>query len=96
MGYLRRPGNLCQPSYNQMGVSTLSSAPTSLRTTRGSYGPVLRLCPSVKSETNSPVSIYWLCSNLKGAVSTLVQTCLCMGVRAVVTVAPHCIAGQDR
>ena len=23
------------------------------------------------------------------------QTCLCMGVRAVVTVAPHCIAGQD-
>ena len=24
------------------------------------------------------------------------QTCLCMGVRAVVTVAPHCIAGHDR
>ena len=31
-----------------------------------------------------------------GAVSTLAQTCLCMGVRAVVTVVPHCIAGQDR
>ena len=36
MGYLRRPGNLCQPSYNQTGVPTPSSAPTSLRTTRGS------------------------------------------------------------
>ena len=35
-------------------------------------------------------------SLLTGAVSTLLQTCLCMGVRAVVTVAPHCIAGQDR
>ena len=37
MGYLRRPGNLFQPSYNQMGVSTPSSAPISLRTTRGRY-----------------------------------------------------------
>ena len=35
-------------------------------------------------------------SLLTGAMSTLLQTCLCMGVRAVVTVAPHCIAGQDR
>ena len=32
----------------------------------------------------------------KHAVSTLVQICLRMCVRAVVTVAPHCIAGQDR
>ena len=57
MGCLRRPGNLCLPSYNQMGVSTPSSALTSLRTTRGSSQPVLRLCPSVRSETNLPVSV---------------------------------------
>ena len=37
MGYLRRLGNLCPPLYSQMGVSTLSFAPTSLRTTRDSY-----------------------------------------------------------
>ena len=37
MGYLRRPGNPCPPLYNQWGVSTPSSAPTSLRTTRDSY-----------------------------------------------------------
>ena len=48
---------------------------------------MLRLCPTVKRKTTFPVSVYRLCSNLTGAVSTLVQTCLCMGVRAVVTVA---------
>ena len=35
MRYLRRPGNLCQPSYYQMGVSTPSSAPTSLKNNEG-------------------------------------------------------------
>ena len=34
MGYLRRPGNPSPPLYSQMGVSTPSLAPTSLRTTR--------------------------------------------------------------
>ena len=37
MGYLRLPGNPCPPLYNQLGVSTQFSAPTSLRTTRDSY-----------------------------------------------------------
>ena len=37
MGCLRRPENPCQPLYNQMGVSTPSFAPTTLRITSDSY-----------------------------------------------------------
>ena len=37
MDYLRQPENPCPPLYSQMGVSTPSFAPTSLRTTRDSY-----------------------------------------------------------
>ena len=37
MGYLRQRGNPCRPLNSQMGVSTPSFAPTSLRTTRDSY-----------------------------------------------------------
>ena len=45
---------------------------------------------------NITVSVYRQSSNLAGAVSTSVQMCLHMCVRAFVTVASHCIAGQDR
>ena len=37
MGYLRQPESPCPPLYSQMGVSTPSFVPTSLRTTRDSY-----------------------------------------------------------
>ena len=84
MGYLRRPGDPCLPLYSQMGVST-----------RDSYYSVLRLCPSGRRKTNLLVPYYLLSSNLPWVVSTLVQLCLRRCVRAVVTVAPHCIAGQD-
>ena len=100
MGYLRRPGNLCPPLYNQIGVSTPSFASTLLRTTRDSYQLVLRSVPAEEEKLISLcLSIYSQpprTSNLPGAVSTLVQIGLCTCVRAVVTVAPHCIAGQDR
>ena len=43
-----------------MGVSTPCLVPTSLRTTRDSYSPVLRLCPSVRRKTNLLVPIYLL------------------------------------
>ena len=61
MGYLRRPRNPRPPLYSQMGVSTPSFAPTSLRTTRYSSQTVLRLFHSGRRKTNLP-----------GAVSTLV------------------------
>ena len=70
MGYLRRPGTPCPPLSGQMGVSTPSFAPTSLRITRDSYQLLLRLCPSGKRKTNLLVPIYYLFSNLPGAVST--------------------------
>ena len=37
MGYLGRLWSPCQPLYSQMGISTPSVVPTSLRTTRVSY-----------------------------------------------------------
>ena len=55
-----------------------------------------------KKKNSSPSVSIFICfypsrsSNLPGAVSTLVQIGLHKCVRAVVTVAPHCIAGQDR
>ena len=91
MGYLRRPGNPCPPLDSQVGVSTPSFAPTSLRTTTDSYQPRLRPCPSGKRINNLLVSICQLFSNLSEAVSTLVQIGLCRCVGAVVTVAPQCI-----
>ena len=59
--YLSRPGNPCPPLYSQMGVSTPSFAPTSLRTKRDSYQRMLRLCPSGRRKTNLLVPIYLLC-----------------------------------
>ena len=61
MGYVRQPGSPCPPLYSQMGVSTLSFVPSSLRTTRDSYQRVLRLCPSGRRKTNLLVPIYRLC-----------------------------------
>ena len=60
ISYLRRPGNLCLPLYSLMGVSTPSSAPTSLRTARDRYQPVLTLCPSGRRTINLLVPIFLL------------------------------------
>ena len=61
MGYLRQTGRPCPPLYSQMGISTPSFVPTSLRTKGDSYQPVLRLCPSVRRKTNLLVPISLLC-----------------------------------
>ena len=61
MGYLRERGSPCPPLYSQTGVSTPSFVPTSLRTTRDSYRPMLRLFASGRRKTNLFVPIYLLC-----------------------------------
>ena len=67
MGYLKRPGSQCPPVY------TPSFVPTSLRTTRDSYSPVLKLCPCGGRKHNVLLPIYLLFTNLPGVVSTLLQ-----------------------
>ena len=46
--------------YSQMGVSTPCFAPTSWRTTKVSYQPALRPCPSVRRKTNLFLPIHLL------------------------------------